>query len=109
MPGMGVFCDGHACAVQPCLRIMKIPTGAVISHRQKTSVPNHHLWNNHGIWWFHATVHLPDYTSRRIRFSLRTRKLGEAKRRRDELLERVADKNADGSLDLTTIGRWRRA
>ncbi|MDG2125918.1 MAG: hypothetical protein P8J87_19620 [Verrucomicrobiales bacterium] len=18
---------------------------------------NHHLWNNHGTWWFHATVH----------------------------------------------------
>ncbi len=125
---------------------MKIPEGAVISQRQKTSDPNHHLWKNHGIWWFHATVHLPDYTSRRVRFSLRTRKLGEAQRRRDEILERhsgrpdrstsankrliflfgevreagspeafaqnvfnhlerVADRNEDGSLDLTNIGR----
>jgi hypothetical protein len=24
--------------------------------------PRHHLWNNHGTWWCHLTVHLPDHT-----------------------------------------------
>ena len=48
--------------------------------------PNHHLWNNHGIWWLHYTLHLPDYTKRRIRRSLHTRDLHEARTRRDELL-----------------------
>ena len=32
----------------------------VISRRQKTAGPLHHLWNNHGTWWFHCTFHLPD-------------------------------------------------
>ena len=48
--------------------------------------PNHHLWNNHGTWWLHYTLHLPDYTKRRIRRSLHTRDLHEARTRRDELL-----------------------
>ena len=41
---------------------------------------------NHGIWWLHYTLHLPDYTKRRIRRSLHTRDLHEARTRRDELL-----------------------
>ena len=48
--------------------------------------PNHHLWNNHGTWWLHYTLHLPDYTKRRIRRSLHTRDPHEARSRRDELL-----------------------
>ncbi len=48
--------------------------------------PDHHLWNNNGTWWFHCTVHLPDYTSRRIRRSLGTRDGALARRRRDNLL-----------------------
>ena len=48
--------------------------------------PNHHLWNNHGTWWLHYTLHLPDHTSRRIRKNLRTRDLGRARALRDELL-----------------------
>lgn len=45
--------------------------------------PNHHLWNNNGTWWLHYTLHLADYTKRRVRESLGTRDLGEARRRRD--------------------------
>ena len=48
--------------------------------------PNHHLWNNRGTWWCHFTVHRGDYTAERIRVSLRTRDLEEARSRRDELL-----------------------
>ncbi|MFT5125235.1 MAG: hypothetical protein ACI97B_003879 [Verrucomicrobiales bacterium] len=46
---------------------------------------NHHLWNNHGDWWCHYTVHLPDYSVERIRLSLKTADLAEARARRDRL------------------------
>ncbi len=61
-----------------------------ISTRQKAEGPNHHLWNNHGIWWFHGTVLLPDGTAERVRLSLRTRSLDEARRLRDRIFERLA-------------------
>ena len=48
--------------------------------------PNHHLWNNHGTWWLHYTLHLPDYTKRRIRKSLSTRSLEAARTKRDTFL-----------------------
>ncbi len=48
--------------------------------------PNHHLWNNRGTWWCHFTIHRPDYTSERIRISLKTREVEKARQRRDELL-----------------------
>ena len=47
---------------------------------------NHHLWNNNGIYWIHLTVHHADYTKQRLRLSLETRNLEEARRRRDALL-----------------------
>ncbi|MEM6915838.1 MAG: hypothetical protein AAF491_04655 [Verrucomicrobiota bacterium] len=49
--------------------------------------PNHHLWNNRGTWWCHYTIHRPDYTSERIRVSLKTRELERARQRRDEILK----------------------
>ena len=50
---------------------------------------DHHLWNNHGTWWLHYTLHLPDYTKRRVRKSLGTQNVGEARLRRDEILATV--------------------
>ena len=47
---------------------------------------NHHLWNNHGTWWLHYTLHLPVYTTRRIRKNIRTHDLVQACALRDELL-----------------------
>lgn len=52
--------------------------------------PDHHLWNNRGTWWCHFTLHRPDYTAERVRVSLKTRDLDEARLRRDELLRRFA-------------------
>ncbi|MEM1444144.1 MAG: hypothetical protein AAGF67_17485 [Verrucomicrobiota bacterium] len=49
--------------------------------------PNHHLWNNRGTWWCHFTIHRPDYTSERIRVSLRTREVERAREKRDEILK----------------------
>ncbi len=59
---------------------------------EKTSIrvlahnADHHLWNNHGTWWCHYTVHLPDYTKRRVRLSLQTRDVRQARILRDRLL-----------------------
>jgi len=47
---------------------------------------DHHLWNNHGIWWCHYTVHHPDYTKQRVRCSLGTSDVAVARMRRDRLL-----------------------
>src|ERR1035441_10869757 len=47
--------------------------------------PNHHLWNNHGTWFLHYTVHPTPFTKERIRRSLGTKDLAAARRRRDRL------------------------
>ena len=49
----------------------------------------HHLWNNNGTWWVHYTVHF-DHRKRRVRRSLGTRSLADAKARRDALLLKIA-------------------
>ena len=61
---------------------------ATISRRQKIAGPNHHLWSNHGYWWFHATFHLSNGTAERVRFSLKTRDSETARVRRDKILRR---------------------
>lgn len=43
----------------------------------------HHLWRNGRFWWIHFTVLFAGYRQERIRFSLRTPDLAEARRRRD--------------------------
>jgi hypothetical protein len=54
--------------------------------RVDSSNPDHHLWNNHGTWWCHFTLHLPDFTKQRIRTSLDTASPKEARELRDGLL-----------------------
>lgn len=58
----------------------------IISRRQKTRGLNHHLWNNHGTWWLHCTLHLPDFTKRRLRKNLRTSDVQAARQIRDLIL-----------------------
>ena len=60
-----------------------------LSIRIRPGNPNHHLFNNHGTWWIHYTVHQPDFTKSRIRQSARTGSLLEARRRRDQLLSEL--------------------
>ncbi len=57
-----------------------------LSTRFNPENPNHHLWNNRGTWWAHFTLHRADYTAERVRVSLRTRDIEEARLRRDEVL-----------------------
>lgn len=59
---------------------------AELAIRIRPENPNHHLWNNHGTWWCHYTLHLPDFTKRRVRASLDTRSSVQARARRDALL-----------------------
>ena len=48
--------------------------------------PDHHLWNNNGTFWCHYTLHLRDYTKRRVRRSLKTSNIKHARKLRDQLL-----------------------
>jgi hypothetical protein len=48
--------------------------------------PDHHLWNNNGTWWCHFTLHLPDFSKSRVRRSLGTSSVEEARQHRDFLL-----------------------
>jgi len=47
---------------------------------------NHHLWNNNGTWWVHYTIYPTPVTVQRIRRSLKTKILEEARNRRDKIL-----------------------
>ncbi len=47
--------------------------------------PNHHLWLNGQVWWIAFTVH-QGHRQERIRLSLGTHELCEARQRRDALL-----------------------
>lgn len=50
---------------------------------------NHHLWNNNGTWWIHYTVYPTPVTAERIRHSLKTRNLSEARHLRDQILKDI--------------------
>ena len=68
------------------------PATIEISHRQKTTGPNHHLWLNHGIWWFHGTFHLSNGTAERKRVNLGTTDLHKARIKRDHLIAYFSQK-----------------
>jgi len=57
--------------------------------------PNHHLWRNGRFWWIAYTVIIDGWRQERIRHSLKTDDLLEARRRRDDLLAAVT---SDGVL-----------
>lgn len=56
-----------------------------VAARKREGNLNHHLWNNHGSWWCHFTVHLPDFTKKRVRLALDTDDACHARRLRDTL------------------------
>ncbi|MCH6255928.1 hypothetical protein MLD52_05170 [Puniceicoccaceae bacterium K14] len=60
-----------------------------LSIRVNESNPNHHLWNNNGVWWLHFTVYPTPVTTQRIRKSLKTKSLEAARIRRDHFLEQL--------------------
>lgn len=63
-----------------------------IALRVDESNLNHHLWNNNGTWWVHYTIYPTPVTAERIRHSLKTRNLSEARDLRDKILESLIDR-----------------
>ena len=57
-----------------------------LSIRTNPENPNHHLWNNHGTWFVHYVVHPTPFTKERIRKSLGTKSLEQARQLRDAVL-----------------------
>lgn len=64
-----------------------MPTGR-LAIRPTAGNHLHNLWQNHGWWWVHYTLHF-DGRKRRIRRSLGTKSLDEALRLRDELFAHI--------------------
>jgi hypothetical protein len=52
--------------------------------------PNHHLWRNGRLWWIAFTVVYDNWRQERVRRSLGTADVEEARRRRDALLRDYA-------------------
>jgi len=65
---------------------MHMPT---LSIRIDPRNPDHHLWNNNGLYWTHYTVYPTAVTTKRVRASLHTHDIHEARRRRDELFRKL--------------------
>lgn len=67
-----------------------LETGAAPAGRPSLRISpensNHHLWNNHGTWFLHYTIHPTPITKQRVRRSLGTKDLDLARRRRDLFL-----------------------
>jgi hypothetical protein len=56
-----------------------------LSVRRRPGNADHHLWNNHGTFWCHLTIHFADFTKHRLRLSLQTRDIQHARQLRDSL------------------------
>jgi hypothetical protein len=56
--------------------------------------PNHHLWDNHGTWFLHYTIHPTPFTKERIRRSLGTKDVHVARERRDNFFATLANNPA---------------
>jgi len=52
--------------------------------------PDHHLWRNGRYWWIAFTLLYHGWRQERVRRSLRTADLQEARQRRDAILEHFA-------------------
>ncbi len=66
--------------------------------------PDHHLWRNGRLYWVAFTVHLPGWQKERVRLSLGTADLREARCRRDALLRDYPARRAC-ALSLRIAGR----
>ena len=70
--------------------------------------PDHHLWRNGRLYWVAFTVHLPGWQKERVRLSLGTADLQEARRRRDAVLRGYPGQRGC-ALSLRIAGRPFRA
>ncbi len=72
---------------------------------RRTSNPNHHLWCNHGVWCLHHTVYPTPWTKERLRFTLKTRSLDEARTRRDDYFRILAETGNPEDARCGCVGR----
>jgi hypothetical protein len=70
--------------------------------RVRAENENHHLWNNHGTWFLHYTVHPTPFTKERIRRSLGTKDLTVARERRDSFFAHLASEATKAAASGTT-------
>ncbi|HUJ45472.1 MAG TPA: hypothetical protein VLW52_17895 [Opitutaceae bacterium] len=77
----------HRQIVTTCAKTASPPATTRLRLRVRISAdnPNHHLWNNHGTWFLHYTVHPTPFTKERVRRSLGTPSLAAARERRDAI------------------------
>ncbi len=68
---------------QIIMRTSKLATKTMGKNR------NHHIWINGEIWWCNITIHHGDGTSERRRFSLKTKDVEVARRRRDNIFRDI--------------------
>ncbi len=86
----GHLLQAKACPISFRIYFKKMtPQQTKIALRINDDNLNHHLWNNRGVWWCHVTVHKPDATAERLRFSLKTRNIERARRLRDRIFEDI--------------------
>ena len=62
---------------------------------------NHHIWDNNGTWWCHLSLDRRSGPAKRIRFSLRTNNVREARKRRDLIM------NANEAKAKALIKSWK--
>lgn len=67
-----------------------MPTTQLAPSRASETNPNHHLWKNGRLWWLAVTLLHDGWRQERVRQSLGTDDLMEARRRRDLVLARFA-------------------
>jgi hypothetical protein len=67
-----------------------MPTTQLAPSRASETNPNHHLWKNGRLWWLAVTLLHDGWRQERVRQSLGTDDVFEARRRRDLVLARFA-------------------
>lgn len=77
---------------------MKSTTTTLSGIRVRAENPNHHLWNNHGTWFLHYTVHPTPFTKERIRRSLGTKDVKVARARRDAFFGHLASEGTKAAI-----------
>ena len=70
------------------------------------SNPDHHLWRNGRFWWIAFTLIHDGWRQERVRRSLKTADIQEARRRRDRVLARYMT-SVDPVLSLRFTGARR--
>ncbi len=65
------------------------PASATQAASPAALAADHHLWRNGRLWWIAITLYDAHDRRRRVRESLGTSDVGEARRQRDQFLDRV--------------------